>query len=77
MQGTWFEPIYTKYKYCTVPSRYLLHHSFTDKNKSVKRNVAVDLETLTRVLDVHVIHRGEESFHEYLRSATNFFTKIV
>ena len=39
-----------------APLRYGLHHSFTDKNKYVKRNVAVELETLTGVLDAHVAH---------------------
>ena len=29
-----------------APLRYGLHHSFMDKNKYVKRNVAVELETL-------------------------------
>ena len=49
----------------------------TDKNKYVKRNVAVELETLAGFLDPHVTHREKESFHEYLRSATNIITKNV
>ena len=57
--------------------RYGLHHCFTDKNKYVERNVAVELETLGRVLDAHVTHREKESFHDYLRSATNIITKNV
>ena len=61
----------------TAPLRYGLHHSFTDKNKYVKRNVAIELETLARVLDAHVTHTEKESFHEYLRSATNIITKNV
>ena len=48
-----------------------------DKNKYVKRNVAVELVTLARFLDPHVTHREKESFHEYLRSATNIITKNV
>ena len=35
----------------TAPLRYELHHSFTDKNKYVKRNVATEFEILARFLD--------------------------
>ena len=51
--------------------------SFTDKNKYVKRNVPVELETLARVLDAHVTHTEKKPFHEYLSSATNIITKNV
>ena len=61
----------------TTPLWYRLHHSFTDKNKYVKRNVAVELETLAIVLDSHITHREKASFHEYLCSATNIITKNV
>ena len=61
----------------TTPLRYGLHHSFTDKNKYVKRNVAVELQTLARVLDAHITHTEKEYFHEYLCSATNIITKNV
>ena len=61
----------------TAPLRYELHHSFTDKNKYVKRNVAVELETLAIVLDSHITQREKASFHEYLCSATNIITKNV
>ena len=59
----------------TAPLWYGLRHIFTDKNKYVKRNVAVQLETLTRVLDAYVTNTKKESFHEYLRSVTNNATK--
>ena len=49
----------------------------TDKNKYVKRNVAVELETLAGFLDPHVTHREKESFHEYLRSATKIITILT
>ena len=35
----------------TKPLKYGLHQSFTDKNKFVKRNVAVELESLAASLD--------------------------
>ena len=38
----------------TKPLKYGLHHSFTDKNKYVKRNIAVDLESLAMSLDKFV-----------------------
>ena len=47
-----------------------------DKDKYVKRNVAVELETLVRFLDHHVTHREKESFHEHLRSATNITRNV-
>ena len=47
------------------------------KNKYVKRNVAVELKILARFLDAHFTRREKESFHEYLRSATNIITKNV
>ena len=59
----------------TAPLRYGLHHRLMDKDIYVKRNVAVELETLARFLDHHVTHR--ESFHEHLRSATNIITRNV
>ena len=61
----------------TRPLRYGLHHSFTNKNKYVKRNVAVELEISAVFLDPHVTHREKEFFYEYLRSATNIITKHV
>ena len=45
------------------------------KINMLKRNVDVKLETTARVLDIHIIHREKESFHEYLRSAANIITK--
>ena len=61
----------------TALLRYGFHNSFMGKNKYVKRNVAVELVTLARFLDPHVTQIEQESFHEYLRSATNIFTKYV
>ena len=54
-----------------------MDYIITDKSKYVKRNIAVELETLAGFLDPHVTHREKESFHEYLRSATNIITKNV
>ena len=61
----------------TTPLRHGLHQSFTDKNKYVKINVSVEFETLAGFLDPHFTHREKESFHKYLRSATNIIAKNV
>lgn len=57
--------------------RNRLHHSFSDKNKYVKITLAVDFETLARVLDAQITHTEKEPFHKYLRSATDIITKNV
>ena len=41
----------------------------------LKKKAAVELETLARVLQAQVTHTEKESFHEYLRSASNIVTK--
>ena len=61
----------------TKPWNYGLHHSFTDKNKYVKRNIAVELESLATSLDKFVDQSLNESFHEYLRSSTNVLAKNI
>ena len=61
----------------STPLRYGLRHSFTDKNKYVKRNVSRELETIAGFLDPRVTHREKESFHKYLRSATNIIIKNI
>ena len=38
----------------TEPLRYGLHHSYVDKNKNVKRNVAAKLESLSIILDKYI-----------------------
>ena len=59
----------------TKPIKYGLHQSFTDKNKFVKRNVAVELEALAARLDHYVQQSDEEAFHQYLRLCTNIIKK--
>ena len=59
----------------TKPIKYGLHQSLTDKNKFVKRNVAVELEALAARLDHYVQQSDEEAFHQYLRLCTNIIKK--
>ena len=61
----------------TKQLKYGLHKSFTDKNKFVKRNVAVKLESLAASLDHYVEQSNKEAFYEYLCSCTNIITKII
>ena len=60
----------------TAPLRYGLYHSFTDKNKCVKRNVTVELKRLARVLDAQVAETHKKVFHEYVHSATNIIENL-
>ena len=38
----------------TEPLRYRLHHSYVDKKKNVKRNVATELESPSINLDINL-----------------------
>ena len=55
----------------TKPLKYGLHQTLTDKNKFVKRNIAVELEALAASLDHYVEQSDKEPFHECHRSCTN------
>ena len=61
----------------TKPLKYGLHQSFTDKNKFVKRSVAVELEGLAASLDHYVKPSDKEAFHEYLLSRASIITKNI
>ena len=61
----------------TKPLKFDLHQSFTDKNKFVKRNVAVEVEALADFLDHYFEQFDKEAFREYLRSCTNIITKNI
>ena len=54
-----------------------LHHSYVDKNKNVKRNVATELESLLIILDKYINPSSKENFQEYLRATTNIITKNI
>ena len=57
--------------------RYGLHHSYTNKNKYIKRNIAVAFESLATILDPFVNQSSKETFHEYLRSSTKVIANNV
>lgn len=54
-----------------------LNHCFIDKNKFVKRNIAVELESLAHIVDSNVPAEVKEDFHEYLRGITNKFAQNI
>ena len=54
--------------------KYGSHQSFTDKNKHIKRNIAVEFEALSSKLDPFINDDSKENFHEYLRSLTNIMS---
>ena len=56
---------------------YGLRHSYVDKNKNVKKNVATELESLSIILDKYINPTPKENFHEYLRGASNTITKNI
>ena len=57
--------------------KYGLHHCFVDKSKSVKRNIAVELENIAHLVQKDVSSKNVEYFHEYLRKMTNKFTQNI
>ena len=56
--------------------KYGLHHVISIK-KPVKRNVAVELKSLSIILDKYIKPSSKENFHEYLRASTNIIIKNI
>ena len=54
-----------------------LQFSFVDKNKHLKKQLAVNCETLSHKASDCVHHQNPEDFHEFLRAYTDIFTKNV
>ena len=54
--------------------KYGLHQSFADKHKCVKRNAAVEMESVALRLDNYVDVSMKETFHEFFRSSTNIIS---
>ena len=57
--------------------KYGLHHCFVDKSKSVKRNIAVELENIAHLVQKDVSSKNMEYFYEYIRKMTNKFTQNI
>ena len=54
--------------------KYGFHQSFVEKNKYVKRNVAVEMDSLAVKLDIFIDVSMKKTFHEFLRSSTNIIS---
>ena len=50
-----------------------LNQSYTNKNKYIKRDIAVEFETLATILDPFLNQSCKETFREYLRSSTKSY----
>ena len=59
------------------PLEHGLKQCFVDKNKYIKKDIAVEFETLCNSVDKDISPDDKENFHEFLRSATNTFTQNV
>ena len=57
--------------------KYRFQHCFVDKSKSVKRNIAVELEIIAHLVKKDVSSKNMEYFREYLRKMTNKFTQNI
>ena len=57
--------------------KYGLNHCFVDKNKFIRRNIAVELENLSNSINRFVQNDEKEAFHEFLCKYTNKFTQNV
>ena len=57
--------------------RYGMNYSFVNKNRFIKRDIAVELENLATILDKEVPSENKETFHEFLRSYTNRFAHNI
>ena len=54
-----------------------LDYSFIDKNKFIKREITVEMETLSNTINKNVRPEEKEILHEFLRASTNNFTHNV
>ena len=54
-----------------------LDHSYVDKNKHVKKNLAANFESLAQAVNSEILNEEKEDFHEFLRAYCDIFTKNV
>ena len=54
-----------------------LDHSFVDKNKHVKKNLAANFESLAQAVNSEILNEEKEDLHEFLRAYCDIFTKNV
>ena len=61
----------------TSSLKYGLNYSFIDKNKFIKRDLAVEFESLVTSVDELVTQEQKEEFHEFLRQSTDLLSQNV
>ena len=54
-----------------------LNHSFVNKHKDIRRNLALELESFAEKAETFVPDEKKEAFHEYLRKITNTLSMNV
>ena len=57
--------------------KYGLQHSFIDKNKFVRKELAVEYELFAEKADKMVDNEKREEFHEYLRKQTDTLAQNI
>ena len=60
----------------TSSLKYGLHHSFIDKSKFIKRDLAVEFESLAITVDELVTPEQKEEFHKLLRRTTDLSQNV-
>ena len=60
-----------------LPLEHGLKQCFVEKNKYIKKDIAVEFKTLCSSVDKNISPEDKENFHEFLRSATSTFTQSV
>ena len=59
------------------PFEHGLKQCFEEKNKYIKKDIAVEFETLCSSVDKDISPDDKENLHEFSKSATNTFTQNV
>ena len=59
------------------PLEHSLKECFVDKNKYIKKDIAVEFVTLYSCIDKDISPDDKKIFYEFLGSATNTLTKNV
>ena len=79
-QNTYEVPIINLFSYKNINLDGLkkgLNHSFVNKHKGNRRNLALELESLAEKAETFVSDEEKEVFHEYLRKITNTLSMNV
>ena len=54
-----------------------LDHSYVDKNKYVKKNLAANFESLAHAVNSEILNEEKEDLHKFLLAYCDIFTKNV